>query len=41
MRIMMAEKRMIRVTMLQRENKNTWASYRQPKVDLTTAAELH
>lgn len=41
MRMMMVEKRMMRVTMLQRENKDTWASYRQHKAGLTTAAELH
>lgn len=39
-RMMMAEKKMMRMTMLQRENTWAWASYREHNASLTMAAEL-
>lgn len=41
MMMMMAKNKMMRVTMLQRENTDTWASYWQHNAGLTTAAKLH
>lgn len=36
MRMMMVANKMMKVTMLQRENTDTWASYRQYRTGVTT-----